>query len=114
MTILRLTRNDADFYTHLGPVFGSRTLEKETRDRFYDDPEKVWYLLPGEGVASMLDGVIRNFWAADDTAAEALIQALLQDVERPRGILPRIYEKSFRRKGFHTEGYRKNFIEVSL
>lgn len=114
MTPLKLTRNDADFYTLLGPVFGSRALEKETRDRFYDDPDKIWYLLPGEGVASLLGGVIRNFWAVDDAAAETLIQALLQDVDRPRGILPRIYERPFRRQGFHTAGYRKNFIEVSL
>lgn len=114
MTPLKLTRDDANFYVLLGPVFGSRALEKETHDRFYDDPGKIWYLLPEEGVASILNGVIRNFWAADDRAAEMLIQALQQDAERLRGILPRIYEKPFRRLGFHTTGYRKNFIEVSL
>ena len=52
-----LTRNDEDFYRLLGPVFGSRQIEKITRDRFYDDEGKIWYVVPNKGAASV-SGVI--------------------------------------------------------
>ena len=49
MEIRKLTRTDEDFYAVLGPVFGSRLIEKQTRDRFYDDAGKVWYVITGKG-----------------------------------------------------------------
>ena len=54
MNIVRTNRNEADFYRLLGPYFGSRRIEKETRDRFYDDPGKTWYVTSG-GVAPTLN-----------------------------------------------------------
>ena len=54
-----LKRGDADFYALLGPVFGSREIEKITRDRFYDDTGKIWYVVCGKGAASVLGSTIK-------------------------------------------------------
>lgn len=45
MQKIRLNQKSPNFYELLGPVFGSRTIEQETNDRFYDDAEKEWFLL---------------------------------------------------------------------
>lgn len=112
MKVLRLTRTDESFYSLLGPVFGSRIVEQSTHDRFYDDPNKIWYLVPDRGAASVLDTTIRNFWAVDEKTAVLIIDALLAEYDRLKGILPNRYESVFHDKGFRTQGYRKNFIEV--
>lgn len=112
MDVIRLDRNHPDFYNHLGPIFGSRIIEQATRDRFYDDPEKQWYLLPGMGVASVRELRVKNFWAVSTEAAALLIDALKEDYRRLSGVLPRTYEAVFERKGFQTSPYRRNFIEV--
>lgn len=113
MQIIRRTRSDPDFYQQLGPVFGSRKIERETRDRFYDDPGKIWFLVPDLGAASLLDGVIRNFWAANDEAAEGLLLSILAEAATARGIVPQAYRKAFEKMGFRTRPYQKNFLEVS-
>ena len=112
MQVLRLSRQDGEFYEYLGPVFGSRVVEQETRDRFYDDPGKVWYCVPGQGATSVLEDTIKNFWAANALTAEALLQEIQADFSRLRGIVPRVYEPVFRRAGFSASAYRKNFMEV--
>lgn len=113
MEILKLNRKNENFYAQMGPVFGSRIVEQETHDRFYDDPGKQWYLISGQGAASVLNHTIKNFWAVNDEIALELIAAIQQDYEALDGILPRNYEFVFQRLGFRTTGYRKNFIEVS-
>ncbi len=81
MEIRKLTRADGDFYTVMGPVFGSRLIEKQTKDRFYDDAGKVWYVIPGKGAASLLGNTVKNFWAVNADIAEALIAVLQSDSE---------------------------------
>ena len=51
MPVLRMNRSSAGFYEIMGPVFGSRAIERDTHDRFYDDADKEWYCIPGEGAA---------------------------------------------------------------
>lgn len=111
MNIVRTNRNEADFYRLLGPYFGSRRIEKETRDRFYDDPGKTWYVTSG-GVASVLGGSIRNFWAEDNARAKALLAAMLEDGAVTGGIVPRLHEDAFAEMGFSAAPHRKNFLEV--
>ena len=112
MEIRRLTRSDEDFYTVMGPIFGSRLIEKQTKDRFYDDPAKVWFVIPGKGAASLLDCIIKNFWAVNDETADTLVSARVQEQKWLDGVLPRTYEDVFKRHGFETSDHRVNFIEV--
>ncbi len=112
MMVLKMNRASEDFYEVMGPVFGSRIIEQQTKDRFYDDPGKKWYVIPDQGAASVKDGVIRNFWAANQEIAEKLIQAMLRDYVNLRGIVPNAYEMAFEQSGFRTCAHRINFLEV--
>ncbi len=112
MEILKLDRSSPEFYVHMGPIFGSRVIEKETRDRFYDDPDKEWYLIPGSGAASVFNYTIKNFWAATPGAAQKLLGRLMDEYKSLSGIVSNRHEQSFRDMGFICIGHRKNFLEV--
>lgn len=112
MKVLKLDRDHEDFYDCLGPIFGSRKIEQDTKDRFYDDPGKMWYLIPGQGVASVRGDTIKNFWAATPEAAQSLLEALVSEYERLDGIVPNKHADSFAKAGFSVNAYRKNFLEV--
>lgn len=112
MKILKLDRSSGDFYAYMGPIFGSRVIEQETKDRFYDDAGKIWYLIPGCGAASVLNDTIRNFWASTPEAARALLDELTRTYARLKGVVPNRHEGCFRDAGFSCAGHRKNFLEV--
>lgn len=112
MKVLRTDRTRKDFYELLGPVFGARSIEKETKDRFYDDAGKSWYVIPGHAAASVLSGSIRNFWADTDEAACGMLVEMLRDYEKLSGIVPMAYESALRSAGFAIQKHRKNFLEV--
>ena len=117
MEIKRLTRDDEDFYEIMGPIFGSRLIEKQTKDRFYDDAGKVWFVIPGKGVASLLGNTIKNFWAVSEKAAQELIGALKAEQTREGkkwldGTLPNTHAEVFAGVGFEVAPHRVNFIEV--
>ena len=111
MSIRRLTRNDADFYLIMGPVFGSRAIEKATHDRFYDDPGKLWYVSE-QSAGSVLNGVIRNFYAPDGVQALSLLRAMQADHKSLTGVVPKAHEGAFTACGFTVWAHSKNFIEV--
>ena len=112
MKVIKTDNKKKDFYKLLGPVFGSRKVEKETHDRFYDDDGKIWYVIEGMGAASVFDKRIKNFWAMNEEAAEQLLSSILKDASGLSGVLPLAYEGAFRRAGFRTEKHSKNFMEV--
>jgi len=108
-----LTRNDADFYRLLGPVFGSRRIEKMTRDRFYDDAGKIWYVVCDKGAAGVSGSTIKNFYAEDSDTACAILEKMKEKHARLDGIVPRIYRAEFEKAGFTAFEYKRNFMEVS-
>jgi hypothetical protein len=40
--IREMTRNDTDFYTYFGPVFGNRDIARQVGLHAYDDANKTW------------------------------------------------------------------------
>ncbi len=112
MRVQRMNRQSERFYEYMGPVFGSRIVQRETHDRFFDDPDKEWFFVQGHGAASVAKNVIKNFWAADEETAKALIACLQGNYRHLRGIVPATHESVFERTGFITKKYKKNFIEV--
>lgn len=112
MQIQKLIRSDENFYRIMGPFFGSRQVEHVTHDRFYDDPGKVWYTAGAKGAASVLNSEIRNFYAADQETAEALLSVIERDYRFLSGIVPRRYREAFVAHGFSARDYRTNFLEV--
>ena len=112
MPVLRMNRSSAGFYEIMGPVFGSRAIERDTHDRFYDDADKEWYCIPGEGAASVKHGSIRNFWASSPTVAAELLAAMQADCARLSGIVPCAHREAFSQAGFSVRAHRVNFLEV--
>ena len=112
MKVQRIDRNSPFFYALLGPVFGSRVIEQETHDRFYDDAGKIWFIIPGQGAASVLGSKIRNFWASTFEVGCALLDAMLDEYPNLDGIVPNQYEECFEMAGFVCLRHRKNFLEV--
>ncbi len=108
-----LMRGDVDFYALLGPVFGSRQIEKTTHDRFYDDEGKIWYVKDGQGAASVSGVTIKNFYAENEHAACAILEKMKERHSRLDGIVPRIYQAEFEQAGFSVNEYKRNFMEVS-
>ena len=43
--IKSINNNNPDFYKYMGKIFGSRKVQRDTEDRFYDDNEKEWICL---------------------------------------------------------------------
>ena len=112
MKVLKTDNKKSGFYALLGPVFGSRAVEKATHDRFYDENGKVWYVYGKSGAASVLDGCVKNFWADDDEAADCLLREITSDYETLTGIVPKVYDSAFMRAGFRLSVHSKNFMEV--
>ena len=112
MKVLRTDRSHKDFYRWMGPIFGSREIEKKSRDRFYDDPGKVWYLLPGQAAASVLGSTIKNFWADTEEDGTALLKEICPEYECLDGIVPLCYQESFEKMGFQCQRHRVHFMEV--
>ena len=112
MAIRKIDRLDRDFYALMGPVFGSRRVERETHDRFYDDPGKTWYV--GKNCAASVAGsTIKNFWALDEEEAEELLNAMLAQTEGLAGIVPNTFREAFEAAGMRVTPFKKNFIEVA-
>ena len=42
--ILKLDNKCKDFYNYMGHFFGSRIVQLDTKDRIYDDNNKLWYI----------------------------------------------------------------------
>ena len=62
--IKKMTNKDSNFYKYMGEIFGSREIQRETSDRFYDDDGKEWFLYTELGVTlsvvSVKENVIKN------------------------------------------------------
>lgn len=67
--IKRMNNSDRGFYGYMGKIFGSRQVQRDTGDRFYDDDGKEWIFDMTNGivlsVASVKDSVIKNVYAND-------------------------------------------------
>lgn len=42
--IKRMINTDKDFYKYMGSIFGSREVQRDTKDRFYNDDDKEWII----------------------------------------------------------------------
>lgn len=42
--ITEVTNETPGFYNDLGPIFGSREIEKELGGKVYDDPGRIWFI----------------------------------------------------------------------
>ena len=119
--ITKMTNKDEDFYTYMGKFFGSRIVQSETKDRIYDDNNKLWYLyLNTDGrpkvcaFASVCNGVIKNIYTSSNDCLEALLMEMKKEKSIKDSIVTKIYEDIYVKCGFkiHTLDTYKHFIMI--
>ena len=117
--ILKMTNKDNDFYSYMGKFLGSRIVQTETKDRIYDDNNKVWYIYLDQNnkvcaFLSICDGVIKNIYSSNDASLKTLILDVKKDIVLQPSIVTKIYENIYVECGLKIdtlENY-KHFIMI--
>ena len=111
---MRIDRNSPDFYKVMGPVFGSRLIQRQTNDRFYDDPGKEWFIERSSDhidyVISVKDGVIKNVYLENGTKAIEVLKAIYPDIIS--GIVPACYAGVYMDAGYLFSENSTNFVSI--
>ena len=111
----KIRNADGGFYEIMGPIFGSRKIQRVTGDRFYDDDSKEWYIdVNGDDInyaIGIKDGIIKNVYSE---CSEKLVEALIElHPTAISGVVPAIYEESYKKAGYKTIGCGcKNYIKI--
>lgn len=123
MHITILERNEPDFYTLLGPIFGSREYEREVGIRAYDDVGKRWFcaLDYGQviGLASVNGHVVSDCYVSPSRRHEgvftAVLARLIQKTEGPlRSTCTPASRRAFVKAGFIPKSELKNYTKMEL
>lgn len=117
--ILKLTNKDTNFYNYMGKFFGSRIIQTETKDRIYDDNNKLWYIYIGSGnkpygFVSIVNNVIKNIYSSNETYLKELLEHVLIDINISASVVTKLYENLYAECGFkinHLDNY-KHFVEI--
>ena len=112
---MRINRGNPDFYKIMGPIFGSRSIQRQTSDRFYDDLGKEWFIEISEKsidyVISVKDGVIKNIYLENESAAVAALRAIYPDISS--GIVPACYSEVYADAGYLVLEKSQNFVFIN-
>lgn len=112
----RINQNDKDFYIYLGSIFGSRKIERETKDRFYDDPDKEWIIHINkckiiDSVISLdRHGILKNIYSENEISTVYSLKSIYNEVVT--GVLPSLYADLYKKSGYQVEPTHKNFVKV--
>lgn len=117
--IIKMTNKDEDFYNYMGRFFGSRIVQTETKDRIYDDNNKVWFIYLNSNskpcaFVSVCDGIIKNIYSNSDEYLKDLLLNVKNEVKIKTSIVTKIYESIYLECGFKInslENY-KHFIMI--
>lgn len=114
---MKLTNKDPEFYAVMGPVFGSRVVQRKTGDRFYDDDKKEWYIEQDEtgealAVVSVAGTVIKNVYAKDEAVLLKILKELYYVITD--SIVHSVYADIYREAGYSVdeEERLKKFIKI--
>ncbi len=117
--ILKLTNKDHYFYQYMGKFFGSRIVQTETKDRIYDDNNKLWYIYVDSddrpyGFVSVCDNVIKNIYSNNLDYLKELLHTVAKEVTVAPSIVSNLYENLYHECGFvvtHLDNYR-HFVMI--
>lgn len=117
--ILKLTNKDSNFYAYMGKFFGSRIVQTETKDRIYDDNNKVWYIYIDTddkacGFISVADKVIKNIYSSNESYLKELLLQVIQDISIQPSIVTTLYQDLYEECGLKLtvlDNYR-HFIMI--
>lgn len=112
--IKRMNNTDPAFYGYMGKIFGSRKVQKETSDRFYDDDGKEWILHIDKksvtAVVSVKDNIIKNVYAEDAFALMEILREIYREI--CKGLVPISYKEMYAGAGYKIVEEKKNFLEI--
>lgn len=117
--IVKMTNKDDNFYSYMGRFFGSRIVQTETKDRIYDDNNKIWYIYldkneRSSAFISVHNSVIKNVYSRNDTYLKELILEIKNDFVIKDSIVTNVYENVYLDCGLqiiHLDNY-KHFIMI--
>ncbi len=117
--IVKMTNKDDDFYKFMGKFFGSRIVQSETKDRIYDDNNKVWYIYLNQDTkpcafVSVCDSVIKNIYSNSNEYLKKLLLSVMNEIVIEPSIVTRAYEDIYVECGLHinTLDSYKHFIMI--
>lgn len=117
--IIKMTNKDDNFYNYMGKFFGSRIVQSETKDRIYDDNNKVWYIYLDNkskptSFISVHDNVIKNIYSCNKNHLEALLNDFNLNFGIQDSIVTNLYldvYKACKLKIYNLDNY-KNFVLI--
>lgn len=112
---MRINNKNIDFYDILGPVFGSRKIQRITKDRFYDDTGKDWVInldKSGQVISaiSVKDHIIKNVYTEDFSRTIFELKELYAEVSS--GKVPILYRDLYFIAGYQVLDESLNFITI--
>lgn len=112
--IVIVDKNTKNKYQILGPLFGSREVQRVTNDRFYDDEDKVWYLYKSKSgydtFVSVKNDCVKNVYSRNK---KHLIQVLQKLEKIEFGKVPAVYKEEFEKAGFDILKVENNFVSIT-
>lgn len=119
--ISKINKSDANFYSLLGPVFGSRAIAKEVGIHCYADTGKQFYIAMVDdqlvGLLSKHKGVISDCYVYPNYRRLGILNELLQkalDGGSYKATCTELSRGVFERNGFVAKQKTKNFTIMEL
>ncbi len=114
-----MTNKYENFYSYMGKFFGSRIVQTETKDRIYDDNNKLWYVYIDKSqkvyaFVSIFNNVIKNIYSTNNNYLKELILEIQKDISIEPSIVTSIYEDVYIECGLKIEVLNnyKHFIMI--
>ena len=85
----------------MGKFFGSRIVQAQTKDRIYDDNNKLWYIYVDDqtdkatAFVSVTNNTIKNIYSIHSTYLKELLEVIKNDFVVLPSIVSNIYEKIY-------------------
>lgn len=118
----KMQRNRSDFYSLMGPYFGSRAVAKEVGIHLYDDADKIWFgAFDGEliGFASVRKGVVSDCYVVPHRRNQGVFKTILASVllltgKNLKATCTHASQKAFLNAGFAEVKRTSNFTWMEL
>lgn len=113
-----MTNKHKDFYQYMGKFFGSRLIQKQTKDRIYDDDDKVWYIYIEEkkvmAFVSVSKNIIKNIYTTKEKYLEEILKKIKKENEITYSIVTNYYKEVYEKCGFEVSKNQdyKNFVTI--
>lgn len=123
LQIRTMSNDNPDFYRIIGPLMGSRKVEKEVGIRLYDDADKEWYTAwIGEvfiGVASIRGCTVSDCYVKPAYRYKGALTAMLASIIKDhhgklKATCTSISAGVFASAGFKLKKQTKNFYFMEL